>query len=196
MKITDAWVYDPLDEGKVARPLLELELDSIPEEKESIKIENHGTWKYTRFGFLVKIDRMPEASNPEYAIGAWNRFRHSSANIFPMVLARAYYDHDFEMLLGMSLGRARGVLRKSDPEWKYSLSDKDAQHGRIYWDLIQREPICKFWIKNIGDDGDICAVPSAGRITEDLTEITLCKKHLEKHNSDQAKRRIASESSK
>lgn len=167
MKITDAEVSDSRREGVLKNPyLMVLTDENIIETGEP---RGYNNWRLIPHGpfFAVdwQADRFSEWTNGD--IGTFN-----VASIRPKKLVEVLVvSPDEEIDLAMDLDRARRLVRKYQPTWRYILDDVAGQHSKLQWRLVEKNPRC---IE--------CGLPAVDEVYHRSTYLPLCGKHISQHN--------------
>lgn len=209
MRITDAWVSDPLVGGKIAPPELNVQIDSLPNVTVAAEVwqRDNEVWQVARHGPFIKYERLSLPHSYEHwpvdetlaavsfsqlnEAGAYNSF---FAGIFPPIVDIFLISEEKDHYgWATSLSEARRLLRKYDNKWKLVLSDRAAQTGKISWRLQEVRPPCKHFL--FGSDRICGTKPTSGTVTQSAldgpVEIPLCAQHLREFNNTQASRRVA-----
>ena len=179
MKITDAWVDDPLFEGEIAHPRLCVEVSEKPDV--SIQPEPFGHWTVGKYGPFVKYSASDKVDAGDFNVNFRNKFQP----VVDVSLFLTDHDRPFAEDFSMHLSRARQLVKKYDPSWRLLLSDKEAQNGRIIWRPVQTQPRCRWHNKE--NPVAACTNDAVNTATVKGVEVPYCDTHMREHNAQFAR---------
>lgn len=183
MKITGAWIDDPMTRGVVDFPELWVMTDAAPEV--SISPEKFGgDWTVGKYGPFVKYS----CSAREVDAGDFNiRFRGRFPVIVDVTLAVDSVEAPVTQDYALPLTRARQLLRKYEPGWKLLLNDRAAEkEGSLLWLPSNSNLGCRAW-----DGTQCCGSRPARPIRVNEVDMPLCEAHVREHNDRHAQKRTA-----
>jgi hypothetical protein len=182
MRITDAWIDDPTLAGVIEPPRLCVEVDELPDV--TIPDENFsGGWIVGKYGPFVKYSQTHPVDAGDFNV----RFRGRFPSIVDVTLLVKGKSAEYNVY-ALNLPRARQLLRKWDSKWRLLIGDKEAQNGKIIWNPVESNPVCRKW-----DGSKICGEKEiAGSARIEGVELPYCREHLRVHNATQAAKRAAS----
>ena len=183
MKITDAWVDDPMQSGITEHPKLCIEVDEMPDV--SIPPQDFsGSWTVGKFGPFIRYS----CSTHKVDAGDFNvRFRGRFPAIVDISLFLKDQDESASEDYAINLTRGRQLLKKWSNSWRLLLSDREGQNGRLIWRPVESNPLCRFY--NLGL---ACSKPAVTSVWMKGVEVPLCANHLKSYNEKHASLRATS----
>lgn len=183
MKILSASVSDPRTEGTYRNPYLVLEVDEDVRETAAPEVLGEA-WLLTRHGPFLAVDSAVKRAERRKAGEMWHE-----ADLGDFNVTRLYKDKlveavvqspDEEIDLAMPLDRARRLLRRHVPDWKYILDDVAGQNGKLQWRLMTPYQRCVQ-----------CQSQIEGEVYYRGTYLPLCAFHTSEHNKMIRSKRVA-----
>lgn len=186
MRITNAWVDDPLRRGQLEFPKLCVQVDELPDP--TIPEENFdGGWLVGKYGPFVKYSNTDLDDFDRANAGSYNvRFAKTLGAVVDISLFYDLHSERYTDEFALSLKRARQLVRKHDSKWRLLANDSVAQSGGILWLPVESNSPCKFFNRHARE---ICGAPSVSVVKSNDFDIPYCINHVREYNERRKGRR-------